>query len=1016
MLLSAINDNLALQLLLIGLILFVSGTAALAVIYRRRRQTRRLLQERVAELETLIATGRALVAAELDLDALCHFIAEQAGQVIDNSTFQVGLFNGSYYEIRYWTLDGQPQPVPQCFDLNAPQDEPDAHGSGLVGWVRDTRQPLLVRDFTREMDRLPSRPSYESASPPRSALFLPLISGDRTLGIVAAQSRQPDHFSEQDLRRLTILANQAAAAIANAQLYAEERTRAAHLELVSHIARQANMAAEVDDVLAQAVNLTCRTFGFHPVTIFGIDAASQEVFVQASSMGEIDPLRQNDDEARPPVCRLPIGQGIVGTAAAKRQTIVANNVSEDERFVAELRRLPPDLIPATQAEIAIPLIVNRQLLGVLDVQSPQLGAFSAAEQSVLEVLAAELAGAIYKAEQFAREQQQAWVTTAQLQVAETLGRYDDPEEMIAAVARLAPMLVGVNLCGVLLRDEDTDSYYGTTLIDVDGAEVSEFRELELAIGDWTPLDAVHVGGQALTTNQALPWLRKRHPGDSRYGCLRLFPLISPQSKNMGLMFVDPGLGESCTDSEATDGRNPAIEHRREELLQNIARQLAQALESAFLQTAQQEEAWVNTALLQVAEAVNSLTDLNEILDTIVRLVPLLVGVDTVFILVWDEDKQVFQAGPSFGVSTMGRGLVETLEIDHEEFLAMSPQLARDYNTPRPPTTAYYTMRVPSWLESVLSTTTAYNFPLIARGRLVGAQVVGLQAGRSGRGALSSRRINILNGIAQQAATAVVNNQLYKESSERARLQQELDVAHTIQASFMPDGSPNIPGCSVATYWQAARQVGGDFYDFLALGDSKWGIVIADVADKGVPAALFMALSRTILRTVAFSREDPGQVLMRANEIIAHEARSDLFVTLFYGVWDPATERLTYANAGHNPPLLMQPNGAFQTLRGHGVALGVLPEIQMQSQSIRLRPGDIIILFTDGMTEALNEDFDEYGLERLQVAARAAARRPANEIVDHIRNTIRDHTGQTPQFDDMTLIVIKRLGAKPGAQG
>jgi sigma-B regulation protein RsbU (phosphoserine phosphatase) len=246
----------------------------------------------------------------------------------------------------------------------------------------------------------------------------------------------------------------------------------------------------------------------------------------------------------------------------------------------------------------------------------------------------------------------------------------------------------------------------------------------------------------------------------------------------------------------------------------------------------------------------------------------------------------------------------------------------------------------------------------------------------------------------------------------------LDVAHTIQASFMPDGSPNIPGCSVATYWQAARQVGGDFYDFLALGDNRWGIVIADVADKGVPAALFMALSRTILRTVAFSREDPGQVLMRANEIIGREARSDLFVTLFYGVWDPATERLTYANAGHNPPLLMQPNGTFQTLRGHGVALGVLPDIQMQSQSIHLRPGDIIILFTDGMTEALNEDFDEYGLERLQVAARAAARRPANEIVGHIRDTIRDHTGQTPQFDDMTLIVIKRLGAstKPGQQG
>ena len=113
-----------------------------------------------------------------------------------------------------------------------------------------------------------------------------------------------------------------------------------------------------------------------------------------------------------------------------------------------------------------------------------------------------------------------------------------------------------------------------------------------------------------------------------------------------------------------------------------------------------------------------------------------------------------------------------------------------------------------------------------------------------------------------------------------------------------------------------------------------------MADKGVPGALFMALSRTILRAVAFSHNDPAYVLARANEIIAREARSDLFVTVFYGVWDPATERFTYANAGHNPPLLMQPNGAFQPLLGHGMALGILPEVLMKSHSVALRPSRV----------------------------------------------------------------------------
>ena len=986
------------------------GIIITAAIFMRRRRSRWLLMERVAELEALMATGRALVAAEMDLDALCALIAEQAGQVIDNRTFQVGLFEESFYEIRYWTIDGQPQPVPQCFDLRADGAEM-AEASGLVGWVREHQQPLLVGDFTREMDQLPARPTYQSAAPPRSALFLPLISGGRALGIVAAQSHRPNHFSEQDLRRLTILANQAAAAIANAQLFTQERTRAAHLALVSRIAQQVNAAEDLDELLEQVVNLTCSTFGFHPVTVFGIDPVTDEIVVQACPVAELSPravqLASSGDRVAP--LRLPIGRGIVGTAVATRRTVVANS-AEDDRLLRITNGLPPGVSFNSQAEIAIPLIVNSELLGVLDVQSEQVGAFGETEQIVLEALAAEVAGAVYKAQQLAREQQQAWVTTAELQVAEAIGRHDDRDEMLAAVARLAPILAGVDLCGFLLWDEDVESYYGVALVNATGNEDEAFSDLELVIGDWSALDAVHVGREALSTAVIPGWLRRARPA-----CLRLLPLLSGQGKNLGVLFVDLGSDATCADGE--NSRMTAVAERlREELVQNIARQSAQALESAYLRTAQQEEAWVNTALLQVAEAVNSLTDLNEILDTIVRLVPLLVGVDSVFILVWDDERQIFQAGPSYGVSTMGRGLVETLEIDRDEFLNMSPQLTSDLSLPRLPNAAYYTLRVPAWLEVVLNTATAFSFPLVARGRLVGAKIVGLRRDRPGQTPFSSRRINILNGIAQQAATAVVNNQLYKESADRARLQQELDVAHTIQASFLPDGSPNMPGCSVATYWQAARQVGGDFYDFLPLKDDKWGVVIADVADKGVPAALFMALSRTILRTVAFNRDDPALVLMRANEIIGREARSDLFVTVFYGVWDPATERFTYANAGHNPPLLLQPNGTFQPLPGHGVALGVLPETHMKSQSMALRPGETIILYTDGISEALNEDFDEFGLERLQVAARAAARRPAAEIVRHITDSIRDHTGQTPQFDDMTLIVLKRQSLKPGAQG
>lgn len=159
------------MLLLILLLAVLTAFIVNVVLFLlRRHRTRRALMERVAAQEALIAAGRALVAAELDLDALCGLIAEQAGQVIDNRTFQVGLFHEGFYEIRYWTIDGRHQPVPQCFDIRADHPEMSDAG-GLVGWVHDTQRPLLVRDFEREMDRLPARPTYESAAPPRLASF-----------------------------------------------------------------------------------------------------------------------------------------------------------------------------------------------------------------------------------------------------------------------------------------------------------------------------------------------------------------------------------------------------------------------------------------------------------------------------------------------------------------------------------------------------------------------------------------------------------------------------------------------------------------------------------------------------------------------------------------------------------------------------------------------------------------------------------------------------------------------------
>ncbi len=957
----------------ISFALLIGALTLSAYILLRRYRSRQLLIQRVAELEALSDAGRALVAAQLDVDALAELIANEAGQVIDSNTFQVGLFEENDYHILYWKIRGVRQETPQTFDLN--------EEGGIISWVRESKNPLLVYDFQRELKSLPARPRYISNSPPRSAIFIPMVSGDRTIGIVAAQSSQPNRFSEEDMRRLTILANQAAAAMAHAMLFAQERQRSAHLELVGQIGLEISKVQNQEEIFSQVVKLTQETFGFHLVSIFGIDPTTGEAVIQASS----------DADIFTNAWRVQPGVGLIGTAVATQQTVISNNTTEDDRFVSQDNPLEN----STRSEMALPLIVDGEVVGVLDVQSPKTGVFSRVEKMTLEALAAEIAISVGKLRQLARQREQAWLSTAQLQVAEAISRSTDLEEMLTAVNRLTIMLAGVPFCAILLWDEETAVYHGSHNIGFTPEGEHLIRRQRLKIGDWPALDAVHVGQERLVTQKIPHWLQYLADGQPVPDELILLPVCTLTETIMGVMIVCnvPQVGHHA-DVLQTPGR-------REDLLESIAQQLARGLENWQLRNAQQEEAWVNTALFQVAAAVNSLIDLNEILDTIARLVPMLVGVESCIILIWDEERAQFQPGPSYGINEMGRGLLETLALDQEEFDAISPRLADGLS----PTGTYYVIQLPAWLEKVLGTEQAFAFPLNARGQLVGAMVVGslMENGHL----LSTRRLNILTGVAHQAATAVVNNHLYQEAAERSRLERELDVARGIQASLIPDGDPHIPGCSVASLWVAARQVSGDFYDFIPLRDGSWGIVVADVADKGIPAALFMALCRTIFRAVAISREDPADVLIRANEIINQDTQSDLFVTVFYAIWNPDKQRICFANAGHNPPLLLRHDGAAQLLSAHGMALGVVPNVTMKSHNLKFFPGDTLLLYTDGVTEAMNEDFDEFGVGRLKQAAIKNRQRPAKVIARSITKAIHTHAGETPQFDDITLVVVKR---------
>ncbi|MBX7214271.1 MAG: PP2C family protein-serine/threonine phosphatase, partial [Thermoflexales bacterium] len=312
---------------------------------------------------------------------------------------------------------------------------------------------------------------------------------------------------------------------------------------------------------------------------------------------------------------------------------------------------------------------------------------------------------------------------------------------------------------------------------------------------------------------------------------------------------------------------------------------------------------------------------------------------------------------------------------------------------------------PELIAALLPFAVTRALPLLARGRPVGALLLGVRRADRQRG---ERARTVLSGIAQQVAMAIDNAQLIREALVAQRLENELALARDIQQSFLPREAPQLEGWTIAVDWQSARQVGGDFYDFIHMQeDGRLGIAIADVADKGVPAALFMAMTRSLLRGAAFSGREPDAVLKRVNRLVLADTRSDLFVTVFYAILDAASGLMHYANAGHNPPLRLSATGELAPLAGNGMAIGVFEQVEIPLCTVKLDPGDVLLMYTDGLIDAVSESGEEFGLARLGEVLVACGARPASDIAAAAMDAIRAHTGGEQPFDDQTLVVIRR---------
>jgi sigma-B regulation protein RsbU (phosphoserine phosphatase) len=294
-------------------------------------------------------------------------------------------------------------------------------------------------------------------------------------------------------------------------------------------------------------------------------------------------------------------------------------------------------------------------------------------------------------------------------------------------------------------------------------------------------------------------------------------------------------------------------------------------------------------------------------------------------------------------------------------------------------------------------------PLAYRDRLVGILMLGEKVTKTN---FSTEDMTLLSVLSNQIAIAMENARLYNETLEKHRIEEDLRLAREIQRNLLPRFRPQGKNFEITGFNLPSREVGGDYYDFIPLSDDRIGVVIGDISGKGIPAAILMSNLQATFRISALHAKSTAEAMHLVNNQIIQTTSVEKFATLFYGVFDSKSRSLEYTNAGHNFPIHWSPNRDCLFLKEGGLVIGVLKDAPYQSAKIQLLPGELIVFYTDGVTEARNKKEDEFGEARLIDVISRCSHKPAESILETILDSVTVFTDGDLESDDLTLVVMK----------
>lgn len=936
------------------------------------------VQRQAEQISTVVDISHAL-SSILDLDMLLEEVVntiQKQFQYLQVNVFTVHKGRG---KIIFQAGTGERSQAYRDSYLTLDLQDPE----GILSWVAREERTFVSNDVLNE-------PQYRKPDLPttaRSEIAVPLIAGGEIVGILDIQSDQVNAFDRADRYLFEALAAGIATSIRNATLYRSELFRRQVAESVRDIAGIVSNGSSLNNLMDRILQELRASLPCDAASIWLCPENKQEeTLLSLAAFSGISPQRLQ----RTYQTKETAGEWIL--EALKSNEPIIRKTTDPRGPIGEALNLLEDY-----SAIAAPLRAGGTCVGILTLAHHQPGRYGSEARLITQTFAGYAAVAIQNSRLYTSAQEQAWIATILLRVAEANKAVLSLEALAETTVRLIPELLGCSTCAYYCFNPPLNRFErkATFGFPADALPAKSFDKEQPAIlfasKLLTPIAAYYTHGDF-----SLSPVRDVPAG-------LLVPLVT-RGHNLGLIWV----GSS---DDGTTYNDRAIQ-----VLSGISHQTATAMENLQLLENQQQDAFIAAALLQVAQTVASQEDLAKILDTILNLLSILAGVESAAFFLTDLEQPGFQPVTSFigindeTIRSMGTRLFPgdfpLLDlITDRNLILLSPLNYQQKSAIHWPIVKHITRMKEAFRQKPPEGGWLVGIPLSGKGEVFGALII---LEKPVTGTLLEKRLDLLTGIARQAALAIQNDHLQKEKLEKEKLQQEFQFARQIQQTFLPRQIPTIKGWDFSSLWQPANQVGGDFFDIFMLPPDKFCAVIADVSDKGMPAALYMTVTRTLVRSFAQEELSPGKILKKVNDLLLQDNPTGMFVTSAIIIGSANSGEIQYANAGHNRPVFRTAENLVEELPQGQIALGVLENQVYQDHLMTITSDSLMVLYTDGVTDTVSPAEESYSIQRLVNLVGQRKYRNARDFTTTVENDLVQFRAGQASVDDITMLALHRL--------